>query len=198
MPPRLERRSHIIAKVAFVLAALMVAAACGGTPAPQAPKVRYASAEEVEIQFRGKPFILGDNDEVAEVRAVGWPKDRFLRLPFWFGVNILVPGVMQAKEGDYYVISEAMLDKPLDAPGEWMIEAGSTLVKQETVFQTTVTRYLGPGKILPTIVQYMGKRSFNTPEGKTVEIPVLREVSAPMKWTLGGPIPASYARFRRQ
>jgi hypothetical protein len=96
------------------------------------------------------------------------------------------------------VISEATLDKPLDTSDEWMIEAGSTLVKQETVFQTTVTRYLGPGKILPTIVQYMGKRSFKTPEGKTVDIPVLREVSAPMKWTLGGSIPASYARFRRQ
>lgn len=198
MPPRPEARFHIIAKIALALAALTIGAACGGTPAPEAPKVRYASAEEVEFQFRGKPFILGDNNEVAEVRAVGWPKERFLRLPFWFGVNILVPGVMQPKEGDYYVISEAMLDKPLDAPGEWMVEAGSTLVKQETVFQTTVTRYLGPGKILPTIVQYMGKRSFKTSEGKTVEIPVLREVSAPMKWTLGGSIPASYARFRRQ
>ncbi len=198
MRPRPEPRFHLIAKIALVLAGLMVAAACGGGPAPEAPRIRYASAEEVELQFRGKPFILGDNNEVAEVRAVGWPTDRFLRLPFWFGVNILVPGVMQPKEGDYYVISEAMLDKPLDPPGEWMIEAGSTLVKQETVFQTTVTKYLGTGKILPTIVQYLGKRSFKTPEGKTVEIPVLREVSAPMKWTLGGSIPASYAHFRRQ
>jgi hypothetical protein len=198
MRPRPEPRFHIIAKIALALAALMIAAACGGTPAPEAPKTRYASAEEVELQFRGKQFVLGDDNEVAEVRAVDWPKDRFLRLPFWFGVNILVPGVMQPNEGDYYVISEAMLDKPLDTPGDWMIEAGSTLVKQQTVFQTTVTQYLGPGKILPTIVQYMGKRSFKTPEGKTVEIPVLREVSAPMKWTLGGSIPSSYARFRRQ
>jgi hypothetical protein len=199
MRQRPQRRFNIIANIALALAALMLAAACGGgTPAPEAPKVRYASAEEVELQFRGKQFVLGDDNEVAEVRAVDWPKDRFLRLPFWFGVNILVPGVMQPNEGDYYVISEAMLDKPLDTPGDWMIEAGSTLVKQQTVFQTTVTQYLGPGKILPTIVQYMGKRSFKTPEGKTVEIPVLREVSRPMKWTLGGNIPASYARFRRQ
>jgi hypothetical protein len=198
MPQRPESRFHILAKTVLALAALIVAAACGGAPAPEAPKVRYASAEEVELQFRGKPFILGDNSEVAEVRAIDWPNDHFLRLPFWFGVNILVPGVMQPKEGAYYVISEAMLDKPLYAPGEWMIDAGSTLVKQETVFQTTVTNYLGTGKILPTIVQYMGKRSFKTPEGKTVDIPVLREVSAPMKWTLGGSIPASYARFRRQ
>jgi hypothetical protein len=77
-----------------------------------------------------------------------------------------------------------------------MIEAGSSLVKQQTVFVTTRTRYLTPGKILPTIVQYIGKREFKRPDGKTVNIPVLREVSLPMKWTLGGIIPASYARYR--
>jgi hypothetical protein len=77
-----------------------------------------------------------------------------------------------------------------------MIEAGSSLVKQETVFVTTRTRYLAPGKILPTIVQYIGKREFKRPDGQTVNIPVLREVSLPMKWTLGGTIPASYARYR--
>jgi hypothetical protein len=31
-----------------------------------------------------------------------------------------------------------------------------------------------------------------------VQIPVVREVSLPMKWTLGGKIPASYARYRIQ
>jgi len=77
-----------------------------------------------------------------------------------------------------------------------MIEAGSSLVKQETVFVTTRTQYLAPGKILPTIVQYAGKREFKRPDGKTVNIPVLREVSLPMKWTLGGRIPAGYARYR--
>jgi hypothetical protein len=49
---------------------------------------------------------------------------------------------------------------------------------------------------LPTIVQYIGKREFTRPDGKTVTIPVLREVSLPMKWTLGGRTPASYARYR--
>ena len=150
----------------------------------------YASAEEVELNFRGRTFVLGDNDQIAEVRPLDWRKDQFLKLPFWFGVNILVPGVMAPKEGDFYVISEATLEKPLDTPGEWMIEAGSSLVKQETVFVTTRTQYLGTGKILPTIVQYMGKREFKRADGKTVQIPVLREVSLPMKWTLGGHIPA--------
>ncbi len=172
-------------------------AGCGNpaTP-PAAPPSIYASAEDVELNFRGRTFALGDDNTIAEVRPPDWPKDKFLKLPFWFGVNILVPGVMAPKEGEFYVISEAALGKPLDAPGEWMIEAGSSLVKKETVFITTRTQYLGPGKILPTIVQYMGRRQFTRPDGTLVQIPVLREVSLPMKWTLGGHIPADYARYR--
>ncbi len=170
---------------------------CGKSAPPSEARARiFASAEEVELNFRGRTFVLGDNNQIAEVRPLDWRKDQFLKLPFWFGVNVLVPGVMAPKEGDFYVISEAALEKPLDTPGEWMIEAGSTLVKQETVFVTTRTRYLAPGKILPTIVQYIGKREFKRADGKTVNIPVLREVSLPMKWTLGGMIPASYARYR--
>jgi len=187
------------ARLSISLAALATIAIAGcAKPAPplHAPSQIFASAEEVELNFRSRTFALGDDDKIAEVRPLSWPKDKFVKLPFWFGVNILVPGVMSPKEGDFYVISEATLDKPLDAPGEWMIEAGSTLVKQQTVFVTTRTQYLGTGKILPTIVQYMGKREFKREDGKPVQIPVLREVSLPMKWTLGGRIPASYARYR--
>src|SRR5271170_3176067 len=180
--------------------ALMASVALAGcakpAPALHAPPRIFASAEEVELDFRSHTFVLGDNNEIAEVRPPNWSKDKFIKLPFWFGVNILVPGVMAPKEGDFYVISEATLGKALDTPGEWIIEAGSSLVKQETVFVTTRTQYLGTGKILPTIVQYMGKREFKRDDGKTVQIPVLREVSLPMKWTLGGRIPASYARYR--
>jgi len=193
--PAPEKFARTAAAFAFAVAAAALAGC--GNPAPvKAPPRIYASAEEVELNFRGRPFVLGDNDQIAEVRPLDWRSDRFLKLPFWFGVNILVPGVMAPKEGEFYVISEATLEKPLDTPGEWMIEAGSSLVKKETVFVTTRTRYLGPGKILPTIVQYMGKREFKRPDGKPVNIPVLREVSLPMKWTLGGRIPAEYARYR--
>ena len=41
----------------------------------------------------------------------------------------------------------------------------------------------------------MGRREFKRPDGKVVQLPVLREVSLPMKWTLGGRIPATYARY---
>jgi len=181
-----------------VLAVSVVALQCSKPTPEQIKRSIFASAEQVEENFRGKPFILGDNNMVAMVRPVDWPKDKWLTLPFWFGVNILVPGVDQPKEGDYYVISEAQLEKPLDAPGEWMIEAGSSLVKKETVFQTTRSRYVSTGKILPTIVQYEGTREFTTPDGKKILIPVIREVSLPMKWTLAGQVPASYARYRLQ
>jgi hypothetical protein len=187
------------ARTAGALAFAVVVGTLAGCAKPQpvvaAPRI-YASAEDVELNFRSHTFVLGDNDQIAEVRPLDWPKDKFLKLPFWFGVNILVPGVMAPKEGEFYVISEATLEKPLDTPGEWIIEAGSSLVKQVTVLVTTRTQYLGPGKILPTIVQYMGKREFKRADGKPVQIAVLREVSMPMKWTLGGHIPAEYARYR--
>ena len=180
---------------AVAIAALAVLAGCSKSPPPAQPSI-YASAEEVEENFRGKPFVLGTDNTVADVRPPGWDKDRWLKLPFWFGINILVPGVHQPKEGEYYVVSEAQLGKPLEAPGEWMIEAGSSLIKQETVLQTGRTHYLTGGKLLPIIVQYMGKRPFTRADGTQVEIPVVREVSSPMKWTLGGGIPNSYARYR--
>jgi len=186
-------RTGAVVAFAFVVATF---SGCAKPPPVKPPPSIYASAEDVEINFRDRTFVLGDNNEIAEVRPLNWRKDKFLKLPFWFGVNILVPGVMAPKEGDFYVISEATLEKPLDTPGEWMIEAGSSLVKQETVFVTTRTQYSGTGKILPTIVQYMGKREFKRLDGKTVQIPVLREVSLPMKWTLGGRIPMDYARYR--
>ena len=182
---------------ALIIAAILMVAGCSKSTPPPAPHSIYASAEEVEENFRGKPFVLGTDNKIARVRPPAWDKDRWLKLPFWFGVNILVPGVQQPKEGDYYVISEAQLGKPLEGQqGEWMIEAGSSLIKQETVLQTSRTRYMTGGKLLPIIVQYQGRRSFTRPDGKTVEIPVIREVSLPMKWTLGGGIPQSYARYR--
>ena len=184
--------------ILFVLFALV--AGCSPAPQPAADlgiPTRFASAEQIEESFRGRSFILGDNANVALVRTVDSAPNQWLKMQFWFGENIMVPGVLKPKEGDYYVISEAMLIKPLDAPGEWMIEAGSSLIKRETVFQTTRTHYLNTGKILPTIVQYQGERDFKSEAGKTIEVPILREVSLPMKWTLGGGgVPASYARFR--
>src|ERR1700694_3505566 len=192
---RRVQSARVTIPIIFVMAGALLTG-CAKTPPPVVSRIptRFASAEQVEENFRGRSFILGDNATVALVRPVDSSKDQSLKLPFWFGLNVMVPGVLQPKEGDYYVISEARLIKPLDVPGEWMIEAGSSLIKREAVLQTTRTHYLGAGKILPTIVQFMGMREFKTEDGKTIQIPVLREVSLPMKWTLGGGVPASYAR----
>jgi len=180
------------------LAALLMAGAldgCGGkAPAPLAPE-HFASAEQVEMNFRGRSFVLGDNNTVAMVQPAEGLSARVFKLPFWLGINILVPGVLQPSPGDYYVISEADLVRHLDDQDEWMIEAGSSLIKKEAVLVTTRTRFRSAGKILPMIVQYMGTRTFRKGDGTSVEIPVLREVSLPMKWTFSGPIPRSYARF---
>ncbi len=183
-------------RLGVLLAAIVAAIARGCAPAP--PTIvpeRFASAEQVEENFRGRTFVLGDNATVALVRPPQWRADKWIKLPFWFGLNVMVPGVLAPKEGDYYVISEAILDRPLESPGEWMIEAGSSLIKRETVFATARTHYLSTGKVLPTVVQFVAMRDFKA-EGKPVRIPVLREVSLPMKWTLGGGVPPSYARFR--
>lgn len=187
------RRTPVLTLAALLF--LCAAAGCKSKPQPRQVSLRYASPEQVEENFRGRTFVLGDNATVALVRPPEWPKDRWLKLPFWFGINVMVPGVLQPREGEYYVISEARLVKQL-GDKEWMIEAGSSLIKRETVFITTKVRYVGAGKILPTIVQFAGMREFKNEEGKTVQIPVLREVSLPMKWTLGGGVPASYARYR--
>ncbi len=195
-----HRTARILIPVALGVAIVLLNG-CQKTPPPAVTisgiPDRFASAEQIEENFRGRSFILGDNAGVALVRPVDSAKDAWLKLQYWFGINPMVPGALQPKEGDYYVISEAHLVKPLDAPGEWMIEAGSSLIKRQTVLQTTRTHYLGAGKVLPTIIQFMGMRDFKTEDGKTIQMPILREVSLPMKWTLGGGgIPLSYARYR--
>ena len=183
-------------RLAVVMSAFLLTESGGVSIAqPPTPAVRYTSPEEIDENFLGRRFLLGENDRIAEIGLPDWPRSRYMKLPFWLSTNILLPGFMQPKEGDYYVVSEARLLKKLDDPREWLIEAGSSLLKKETVFITTKTDYRTLGKILPTIVQYAGMRRFKDVEGSSVAIPVLREVSLPMKWTAEGGVPQAYARF---
>ena len=147
------------------------------------------------MNFNGQSFVLGKDNTTALIRPPAWSEDRYLKLPFWLGVNVLVPGVMAPKDGGYYVISEAELVSRLDAPNEWLIEAGSSLLKKDAIFITSRTHYRTTGRILPTIVQYAGLRKIRTAHGGEAELPVLREISLPMKWTLPGDVPRVYARF---
>jgi hypothetical protein len=180
----------------LVLGAVLTAAGCSPPSGIEYPRQRYASAEQVEMNFLDKPFELGDSETIAKVRPPDWPKDQWMELPYWLGVAVLAPGVQAPRQGAYYVISEAKLQKRLDTPGEWIIEAGSKLVIQETVFVETRTHFEESGKMLPMIVQYTGDRTFVRGDGKKVKLPVLREVSLPMKWTLKGSIPPGYAHYK--
>ena len=180
---------------AILLSVGLVSSLIGcNSPAPR-PVERFASAEQVELNFQGQTFVLGNDSTIALVRPVSWETNRSLRLPFWLGVNVLVPGVMQPKQGDYYVISEAEIVRKLDAPDEWLIEAGSSLLKKDTIFVSSRAYYKTTGRILPTIVQFAAMRKFPTHDGGAVDLPVLTAVSLPMKWTLPGQVPATYAKF---
>jgi hypothetical protein len=188
--------SRRLADFAAILAAGGLLASLSGckSPAPQRVE-RFASAEQVEVNFQGQAFVLGDDSTIALVRPVSSEANHFLRLPFWLGVNVLVPGVMQPKQGDYYVISEAEITRKLDPADEWLIEAGSSLLKKDTIFVSSRVFYRTTGRILPTIVQFAAMRKFPTHDGGVVELPVLMAVSLPMKWTLPGQVPAAYAKF---
>jgi len=178
-----------------ILLAIVLLVGFAAEPAWAAPvTTKYASAQQVESAFRGHSFILGDNNQIADVRALDWTADRSVKLPFWFGTGQVVPPEHRPAKGDYYVISESWIVRRL-SDKELLIRAGSQLQKPDAVFITTKTRYKGPGMLLPIIVQYSGTRTFTREDGTKVDIAVLEEVSLPARWTAGR-IPAKYARFK--
>jgi hypothetical protein len=169
--------------------AMVASAAAQSTPAP-----RYATAAQIESDFRGKSFLLVGDDQVAKIRAPSWSADRTVTLPFWLGIGGAVPPALRPKQGNYYVISEAYIVRTLRGD-EWLIRAGSSLRKDDAVLITTKTRYKTTGVILPTIVQYIESRTMTRSDGSKIDVPVLHEVSLPMTWTKGGPVPTLYAHF---
>ena len=162
------------------------------TSAANANPTKYASAQQVESSFRGHSFILGNDDQIADVRALDWSADRSIKLPFWFGTGQLVPAEARPEKGGYYVISEAWIVRQLNDK-ELLIRAGSKLQKPDAVLITKRTHYKSNGALLPTIVQYTGTRTFTRADGNTVDIAVLEEVSLPAQFS--GRIPLKYARF---
>lgn len=176
------------------LAILLLLVGFAAASAKAAPvTTKYASAQQIESAFRGHSFILGDDNRIADVRALDWSADRSVKLPFWFGTGQMVPPENRPEKGDYYVISESWIVRKL-ADKELLIRAGSQLQKPDAVLITTKTRYKSNGMLLPTIVQYSGTRTFTREDGSKVDIAVLEEVSLPAQWTTGR-IPMKYARF---
>jgi hypothetical protein len=191
----------------FAAAAIAIALALGGCTPDKAmdfgPTGEIKTAPQDQLSrdilrdFDGRDFTLGTNDREAEVRLTDWEPGRRVVLPFWLGVNPLYPGFLRPTVGHIYVMSESILVRPLGA-NEYLIRAGSKLFKTDTLFEATRTRYLDTGKMLPTVVRFVGTRVITVPKDApatgtvTEKVPVLREVSLPMH--VDGPIPG-YAKF---
>jgi hypothetical protein len=185
---------EIVAIVGMVAIAAMVAIA-GCTPEKaldfgpvgeiSTPPTDQLS-RDILRDFAGHDFTLGDNDHEAHVRLRNWPPGRGVILPFWLGVNPLLPGFLRPTVGHIYVMSESVLVRPLSNPNEYLIRAGSKLFKTDTIFETTHTHYVDTGGILPTVVRFVGTRIVTLPKDApatgtvTEKVPVLREVSLPM------------------
>ncbi len=157
-------------------------------------------SRDIMHDFDGHQFVLGNNDRQAEVSLYGAPPGHKLLIPFWLGVNPLYPGFLRPTVGHIYVISESTLVRPLkDNGNEYLVRAGSKLFKSDTLLETTHTHYVETGKMLPTIVRFVGTRVITVPKDApatgtiTEKVPVLREVSLPMH--LDEPDPA-YAKFQ--
>ncbi|HLI80337.1 MAG TPA: hypothetical protein VKV03_10165 [Candidatus Binataceae bacterium] len=178
----------------FWLMILLLSVGFAATSLNAAPDAtKYASAQQIESFFRGHSFILGNDNQIADVRALDWAADRSVKIPFWFGTGQLVPPERRPEKGDYYVISESWIVRKL-ADKELLIRAGSQLQKPDAVLVTTKTHYKSNGMLLPTIVQYSGTRTFTREDGSKIDIAVLEEVSLPAQWSAGR-IPTKYARF---
>ena len=154
-------------------------------------------SREILHEFDGREFMLGRNDRVAEVRMAGWAPGRKILIPFWLGVNPLFPMLLRPTLGNVYVMSESVMVRPL-GNDRYLIRAGSKLFKEDTVFEARHTRYTGTGKMLPTVVRFVGTAVITVPKDApatgtvTEKVPVLREVSLPMH---SDAQPPGYAKF---
>jgi hypothetical protein len=156
-------------------------------------------SRDILRDFAGRDFILSNNDREAHVRLAQWPPGHGVILPFWLGVNPLYPGFLRPTVGHIYVISQSVMVRPLDNNG-YLIRSGSKLFKSDTLFEATFIRYIDTGGMLPTVVRFVGTRIITVPRDPpatgtvTEKVPVLREVSLPMRTAPTDDL-SGYAKF---
>jgi len=142
-------------------------------------------SRDIIRDFAGRDFTLGNNDREAHVRLSDWVPGREVIIPFWLGIDPILPYLYRPTVGHLYVMSQSILVRPL-GNNEYLIRAGSKLFKSDTVFEATLTHYSDTGGMLPTVVRFMGTRIVTVPRDPpatgmvTEKVPVLREVSLPM------------------
>jgi hypothetical protein len=155
-------------------------------------------SREILTRFDGRDFVLGDNDKLAQVSIPEEKSRRRILIPFWLGINPLYPGFLRPIVGRIYVMSQSTMVRSTGAT-EYLIRAGSKLFKSDSIFESTHTHYADAGTMLPTIIRFVGTRVITVPKDApatgtvTEKVPVLREVSEPMRVEI---IPAGYAPFR--
>jgi hypothetical protein len=142
-------------------------------------------SRQILHDFEGRDFELGANDREAVVRLTDWPEGKHIVIPFWFGINPLMPYFHRPTVGHIYVMSESVMVREL-AKNRYQIRAGSKAFKNDAIFEATHTHYDGAGKMLPTVVRFVGTQVATLPMDPpktgtvTVKVPLLREVSLPM------------------
>jgi hypothetical protein len=199
---RLRRILHLL--IAVALGAIVIGCSpdraldfgpVGEISSPPADQL----SRDVLREFAGRDFILGNNDREAHVRLAEWSPGRGIILPFWLGVNPLYPGFLRPYVGHIYVISQSVLVRPV-GNNEYLIRTGSKLFKSDTLFEAVAIRYADTGGMLPTIVRFVGTRIITVPRDPpatgtiTEKVPVLREVSLPMRTKPTDDL-AGYAKF---
>ena len=154
-------------------------------------------SRDILHDFDGHDFVLTDDDRQAHVRLTEWAPDHRIIIPFWLGINPLYPGFLRPTVGHIYVMSESIAVRPL-GNNQYLIRAGSKLFKTDTLFEATHTLYTEMGRMLPTVVRFVGTRVITVPRDSpatgtiTEKVPVLREVSLPMHLETAEP---GYAKF---
>jgi hypothetical protein len=154
-------------------------------------------SRQILHDFEGHAFELGASDSEAIVRLADWPEGRHLVIPYWLGINPLMPYFHRPQVGRIYVMSESVMVREL-SKDRYLIRAGSKAFKSDAIFEAKHTHYDGTGKMLPTVVRFVGTEVATLPLDAprtgsiTEKIPVLREISLPMHIEAVKP---GYAKF---
>lgn len=154
-------------------------------------------SRQILHDFDGRDFELGASDSQAIVRLTDWPEGKHVIIPFWLGINPLMPYFHRPQVGRIYVMSESVMVRELEK-SRYLIRAGSKAFKNDAIFEATHTHYDGAGKMLPTVVRFVGTQVATLPLDPprtgtiTEKVPVLREISLPMHIEATKP---GYAKF---
>jgi len=194
----------MVARIFLAIAMMLALAACtpdkamdfGPTGEIDTPPQDELS-RQIMRDFEGRDFQLGANDREAVVWLSDWPEGKHIIIPFWLGINPLMPYFHRPQVGRIYVMSESVMVREL-TPNRYLIRAGSKAFKNDAIFEATHTHYDGSGKMLPTVVRFVGTSletlPLDAPRTGTIteKIPVLREISLPMHLEATKP---GYAKF---